>query len=231
MECIYKDNFCRICGCVIKTPSKRYDMRINTHLKNSFCQYFKMRFVGDLWFAPDYSCSTCARTLYGWVKREPWKQFIFKIPMTWREPPLHDAKLCYFCRTHQSGFGSTIRTKIDYKYNTFALPPMKREEEDKIPVYNERGDDENNEKENDDDESMDIDQNIQVFDELTDNQEIQIFDRMPIFDSGPSGDTSRRTTGETATTNASDTYPPLIPQKKRHFLTAQDINDMGKNAE
>lgn len=227
MECIHKDNFCRICGCGILTPTKRYDMRINTQLRNSFCQYFETEFYGDLWFAPDYSCSTCARTLYGWVKHEPWKQFAFKVPMKWSEPSFHYDEFCYFCSIHRRGFSSTDRTKMGYKYNTFAIPPILREQEDKIPVYHEKGNDENNEN----DEWMDVDQNIQVFGEMA--HEIEIFDGMPIHEPAPSGDSSRRTTATTATvaSECTDTFPPLIPVKKRRFLTAQDINDIGKNSE
>lgn len=213
MECKHKNDFCFICGRAIELKSKYYDMRHQEMLQTYFRKYFKREFVGDLWFAPDYSCGSCARKLYGWAKHEPRQKFNFKIPMTWREPPFHDANACFFCNTKRTYLH---HSKIEYQYSDYTVPPMPRAEYENPPVYDE--------KEGDDINQMDID--LEQNDPDVDvgaaggSDEIQIT-------SEPS---SRRTTA-TIASEATNTYPPLIQPKKRHFLTAQDINDIGKNAE
>ena len=77
-----KDHYCFICGNAIALRMKIFDLRTNKNLKTLFNEYFGLTFTGDLWFAPDYCCNTCARTLYGWAKRQPWKRFSFKIQAT-----------------------------------------------------------------------------------------------------------------------------------------------------
>lgn len=198
---------------------KRFDLRTNENLKIYFNEYFGRSFTGDLWFAPDYCCNTFARTLYGWVKQQPWKIFSFKIPMTWREPPFHDADTCYFCMTNRK----VHHSKIEYQFSDYTVPPLPRAEYENPPVYKGNASGEDNLGE------MNFDRNP------SDVIETEGFD----FDEPygleldasqlPSGQSTRRNTKSSVATN---TYPPpKPPPKKPHFLTAQDINDMGKNAE
>lgn len=82
---------------------------------------------------------------------------------------------------------------------------------------------------------MEIDDNILIFDELDVYGEIL---NPPQEEAGPSGGESRYATASSAVTAVSvpestfsDTFPPAKREKIRHFLSAADINDMGKNAE
>lgn len=221
MECKHKNDFCFICGKAIEMQSKYYDLRRHETLRAYFRKYFKKDFAGDLWFAPDYSCGSCARTLYGWAKHEPRKKFNFKVPMTWREPSFHDANACFFCNTKRAHLHHSI---IEYQYIDYTVPPLPRAEYENPPVYDEKESGDSNEMD------IDLEQNDptvdagEIFGAAGGSDEIQA-------SSEPSSRRTTATIASEATSTATNTFPPLIQPKKRHFLTAQDINDIGKNAE
>lgn len=260
MEWKNKDCFCFICGEAVMPNSRKLDIKSNEKLQKYYRLYFKIPYIGGLWYTPDFCCSTCTRTLYGWAaadeakineKKERRKKFAFKTPMIWMEPPNHDPGVCFFCNTYRKGFTSQVRSKIEYKYNEFTIPPAPRSATEEVPKFykesareegHEADDsdhelDEQNDSESDDHDDniqMEIDENINIFDELDPAGEIFILPgKMP----GCSGE-SRRTTSSSigsipsvAESSVTDTYPPAKREKTRHLLSAADINDLGKNAE
>lgn len=258
MECSHKNNFCFVCGEAVIPHSEKRSLLNNVKLQTYYRLYFKKPYVGGLWYTPDYCCATCTRTFYGWVAaneerikegKEKRKIFAFKVPMIWLEPPSHDPEMCFFCQTSRVGFRSPTRSKIKYKYNEFTVPVVPRSATEKVPKFHKEKRREDGEVVSDSD-SGEGHESGGVHDDGGANVQEEIYEDVHIIDeidelhpefvrpediAGPSGVESRHTTAtsiaSTAESTVSNTYPPAKREKLRHFLTAADINDIGKNAE
>ena len=124
------DSFCYICGEVVFKGQSR---PLSPFLKTAYHLYFGCK-VGDqdrVW-APKQSCSSCARTLQGWLKGTH-KSMPFAVPMVWREPRDHVAD-CYFCLTNITGFSKGMEHKIQYLDFHSARRPVKHDDSLPVPV-------------------------------------------------------------------------------------------------
>lgn len=119
--CVNKpDNFCYICG---EVTAKAYQKPLSSLVKKAYELYFGCK-VGDedkSW-APKMCCSSCSRTLTGWLKGTH-KSMPFAVPMVWREPRNH-VDDCYFCMTNIKGITSKTKRSIQYPNIPSALRPV-----------------------------------------------------------------------------------------------------------
>lgn len=165
-------------------------------LQKYYRLYFKIPYVGSLWYTPDYCCASCARTLYGWAganearikeRKEYRRKFEFKVPMIWKEPPKHDPGVCFFCKTIRVGVHSQSRSNIQYDFNEFTVPPLPRHDTEKVPkCYKENAREEGRDVSEDsdaDDHEVDEEVDRGINDaEADDNIQMEIDDNAHIFD-------------------------------------------------
>lgn len=127
--CVNKaDNFCYICG---EVTAKAYQKPISPLVKKAYELYFGCK-VGDQdkpW-APKVCCSSCSRTLTGWLKGTH-KSMPFAVPMVWREPRNH-VDDCYFCITNIKGITSKTKRSIQYPNIPSAMRPVPHD--DSLPI-------------------------------------------------------------------------------------------------
>lgn len=128
--CVNKaDKFCYICG---EVTAKAYQKPISSLVKKAYELYFGCK-VGDQdksW-APKVCCSSCSRTLTGWLKGTH-KSMPFAVPMVWREPRNH-VDDCYFCMTNIKGITSKTKRSIQYPNVPSAMRPVPHDNSLPIP--------------------------------------------------------------------------------------------------
>lgn len=128
--CVNKaDSFCYICG---EVTAKAYQKPISSLVKKAYELYFGCK-VGDQdrsW-APKMCCSSCSRTLTGWLKGTH-KSMPFAVPMVWREPRNH-VDDCYFCMTNIKGITSKTKRSIQYPNIPSAMRPVPHDNSLPIP--------------------------------------------------------------------------------------------------
>jgi hypothetical protein len=120
-SCQNKPNsFCYICGEVVLKSERR---PLSQFVRKAYELYFGCK-VGDqdkVW-VPKICCSSCSRTLVGWLKGTH-KSMPFAVPMARREPREH-LNDCYFCMTKITGFSRFSVHKIEYPNIPSALRPV-----------------------------------------------------------------------------------------------------------
>lgn len=120
--------FCYICGEVTFKDQRK---PLSQLIQKAYELYFGCK-IGDqdkIW-APKFCCTSCSRTLSGWLKGTR-KSMPFAVPMVWREPQNH-LDDCYFCITKIAGFSNKNKHKIIYPNIPSALRPVPHD--DSMPV-------------------------------------------------------------------------------------------------
>jgi hypothetical protein len=117
MSCSCQSSFCDICS---KVALKLQRKLLSQYVRKAYELYFGCK-VGDqdkIW-APKICCSSCSRTLAGWLKGTH-KSMPFAVLMMWCEPK-DSLKDCYFCMTKIIGFSQSSMHKIKYPIISFVL--------------------------------------------------------------------------------------------------------------
>lgn len=138
--------FCYVCGNLTLSSQRE---TISFQIKDAYRRYFGFPIDDrDKNWLPKICCSSCARSLRGWLKGSH-KCLPFMKPAIWSEPQNHQND-CYFCLTKTRGFTKKNKNKVIYpniscvkrpvyQFTSKFLPPLPPtdDEEDRLSATTE----------------------------------------------------------------------------------------------
>lgn len=123
------DMFCYVCGRFTIIKSRK---GISAQLEQIYRQYYRMAVIRDVWWAPQFMCSSCYGWLYNW-RRQKIDSMPFGVPMIWSKPDGHHADNCYACANDTYGLNRHTRSAFIYKSVYSAVRPVPHDEYLPVP--------------------------------------------------------------------------------------------------
>jgi hypothetical protein len=122
------NSFCYICSKVALKLQRKPLLQL---MRKGYDLYFgcKVRDQDKVW-APKICCSSCSRTLAGWLTGTH-KLMRSALPMVWRQPREH-LNNCYFCMTKITGFSRFSMHKMECPNIPITLRPVSHD--DSVPL-------------------------------------------------------------------------------------------------
>lgn len=123
------DAFCYICG---RFTIHKCRKKFTPQLEQLYRQYYRMAVIRDVWWAPEFLCSSCFSWLHKWDQKRC-AAMPFGMPMLWSKPDGHHADNCYACANDTYGLNRNNRAMFNYKSVYSAVCPVPHDEYLPVP--------------------------------------------------------------------------------------------------
>lgn len=123
-KCPYLDEYCYVCGHIVRKIQKKDRKNLFTEqFKTAYCNYFDEADLSGANFTPNTVCNSCYTILLKWIQGKS-RKFSFMKPVIWVEDTTgHDESRCYACINFRPGLNrQQLKTKVYTAALTATLP-------------------------------------------------------------------------------------------------------------